>query len=147
MRLHGCRIPEQPQVGTTGGAQCRSGAANEVWSFGEEAYEILKKYLFLREEMRPYIRTLMVTASEKGTPIMRPLFYDYPKDDNAWKVEDVYMFGPDVLVAPILELGMRKRNVYLPKGNGWKNIWNDIVYEGGQVVEADAPLDKKPVFV
>lgn len=147
MRLHGCRIPEQPQVGTTGGAQCRSGAANEVWSFGEEAYEILKKYLFLREEMRPYIRTLMVTASEKGTPIMRPLFYDYPKDDNAWKVEDAYMFGPDVLVAPILELGMRKRNVYLPKGNGWKNIWNGIVYEGGQVVEADASLDKIPVFV
>ena len=147
MRLHGCRIPEQPQVGTTGGAQCRSGAANEVWSFGEEAYEILKKYLFLREEMRPYIRTLMAAASEKGTPIMRPLFYDYPKDDNAWEVEDVYMFGPDVLVAPILELGMRKRNVYLPKGNGWKNIWNGIVYEGGQVVEADAPLDKIPVFV
>lgn len=147
MRLHGCRIPEQPQVGTTGGAECRSGAANEVWSFGEEAYEILKKYLFLREEMRPYIRKLMAAASEKGTPIIRPLFYDYPKDANAWKVEDVYMFGPDVLVAPILELGMRKRNVYLPEGNNWKNVWSGETYEGGQSVEADAPLDKIPVFI
>lgn len=80
MRLHGDREPRQPQVGTTGGATCRSGAENEVWSFGKEAFEICKKYLNLRERMKPYIARLMKEAHEKGTPVMRPLFYDFPED-------------------------------------------------------------------
>ena len=62
MRLHGDREPRQPQVGTTGGATCRSGAENEVWSFGKEAFEICKKYLNLRERMKPYIARLMKEA-------------------------------------------------------------------------------------
>ena len=80
MRLHGYRMPYQPQYGTTGGAECVSGAPNEIWSYGDEVYEICRKYIELREAMRPYIRSLMEAAHEKGTPIMRPLFYDFPED-------------------------------------------------------------------
>ena len=98
MRLHGDREPRQPQVGTTGGASCRSGAANEVWSYGEEVYEICKKYLKMRELMRDYTRDLMREAHEKGTPVMRTLFYEFPEDKEAWNVEDEYLYGSQVLV-------------------------------------------------
>ena len=88
-------------------------------AYGEEVYEICKKYMELREKMRPYVRSLMEAAHEKGTPVMRPLFYDFPEDKKAWEVEDEYMFGPDVLVAPVLYEGIREREVYLPEGN-WR---------------------------
>ncbi|KAK8106948.1 glycosyl hydrolase family 31 [Apiospora kogelbergensis] len=150
MRLHGDREPQQPQHGTTGGAGCRSGAANEVWSFGDEAYEILKKYMNLREKMRDYTRVLMKQAHEKGTPIMRPLFYDFPDDARCWEVEQQYMFGPKYMCCPVMEPGMRKMTAYLPKlpeGAGkWKLAQSDKVWDGGQEVEVDCPLDTMPVF-
>lgn len=147
MRLHGDREPRQPQYGTTGGAACCSGAANEVWSYGEEVYEICKKYMEYREQMRPYTRKLMEEAHEKGTPIMRTLFYMYPEDGTCWDVEDEYMYGPDVLVAPVLYAGQRKRSVYLPKGDEWTECFTGKEYAGGQRIEADAPLDVIPIFV
>ncbi|MCI8522917.1 MAG: glycoside hydrolase family 31 protein [Lachnospiraceae bacterium] len=147
MRLHGDREPRQPQYGTTGGAACCSGAANEVWSYGEEVYEICKKYMEYREQMRPYTRKLMEEAHEKGTPIMRTLFYMYPEDGTCWDVEDEYMYGPDVLVAPVLYAGQRKRSVYLPKGDEWTECFTGKEYAGGQRIEADTPLDVIPIFV
>lgn len=147
MRLHGDREPRQPQQGTTGGASCCSGAANEVWSYGEEVYGICKKYMAFREQMRPYTRKLMEEAHEKGTPVMRTLFYMYPEDCACWDVEDAYMYGPDVLVAPVLYAGMLVRNVYLPKGEVWTESFTGREYAGGQWIEAAAPLDVIPVFV
>ena len=146
MRLHGYREPLKEPIGTEGGALCVSGADNEVWSFGEESYEICKTYLAMREKMKPYITRLMMDAHEKGSPVMRPLFYDFAEDKHAWEVEDEYMFGPDVLVAPVLYEGVTKRRVYLPEGAAWKNIWDEQVFEGGQFLEVDAPIDKIPVF-
>lgn len=147
MRLHGYREPLKEPMGTEGGAACVSGADNEVWSFGEEAYEICKVYLELRENMKPYITELMEEAHIKGTPVIRPLFYDFSEDTEVWEIEEQYMFGPDVLVAPILYAGMRKRMVYLPKGSKWRNYWTNEEIEGGQTVEVDAPLSRIPVFV
>ena len=147
MRLHGDREPRQPQYGTTGGASCCSGAANEVWSYGEKVYEICKKYMEYRERMRPYTRKLMKEAHEKGTPVMRTLFYMYPQDCACWDVEDEYMYGPDVLVAPVLYAGQTKRSVYLPEGDNWVEFATGKEYTGGQRVVADAPLDVIPVFV
>ena len=146
MRLHGDRVPRQPQVGTTGGAECTSGAPNEVWSYGERVYEICREYMELRESMRPYIRGLMKEASEKGTPVMRTLFYEFPDDPAAWDIEDEYCFGPDLLIAPVLEKGQRSRSVYLPSGARWKDHWTGTVYEGGNTYVADAPLERIPVF-
>ncbi len=147
MRLHGDREPRQPQYGTTGGASCCSGADNEVWSYGEEVYEICKKYMEYREQMRPYTRKLMEEAHEKGTPVMRTLFYMYPEDAACWEMEDEYMYGPDVLVAPVLHAGQEKRSVYLPQGDDWVESFTGREYAGGQKVEADTPLDVIPVFV
>ncbi len=147
MRLHGDREPRQPQVGTTGGASCCSGAANEVWSYGEEVYNICRKYMELREKMRPYTRKLMEEAHEKGTPVMRTLFYGFPEDPVCWEVEDEYCYGPDILVAPILYAEQRSRRVYLPKGEIWTEYATGREYEGGQEIEAEAPLDVIPVFV
>ena len=146
MRMHGYRWPLQPQYGTTGGATCVSGAPNEVWSFGPEVETILSKYLFLREGMKPYITGLMEQAHEKGTPVMRPLFYDFPEDQKAWEVEDQYLFGPDVLVKPVTEANCRQVSVYLPTGADWTNAWTGQRFQGGQTVTVDAPLDQIPLF-
>lgn len=146
MRLHGDREPRQPQYGTTGGATCRSGAANEVWSYGEEVYEICKKYMTYREEMRDYTRGLMKEAHEKGTPVMRTLFYEFPEDKTAWEVEDQYMYGSKLLVAPVLEAGATTRKVYLPTGSKWENVETKETYEGGQWITAPAPIESIPVF-
>ena len=146
MRMHGYRWPLQPQYGTTGGATCVSGAPNEVWSFGPEVETILSKYLFLREGMKPYITGLMEQAHEKGTPVMRPLFYDFPEDQKAWEVEDQYLFGPDVLVKPVTEAGCRSVSVYLPAGADWTNAWTGRRFQGGQTVTVDSPLEQIPLF-
>lgn len=122
-----------------------SGAENEVWSYGEEVYEICKKYMELRETLRPYVRGLMKEAHEKGTPVMRPLFYDFPDDPKTREIEDQYMFGSDILVAPILYADERERTLYLPKGS-WKHLFTGEVYEGGTTVTVAAPLDQLPVF-
>lgn len=148
-RMHGERSPwyEREQEFIDNVRQLTSGQDNEVWSFGEDNYEILKKYLFVRENMRPYIRECMRAASETGAPVMRPLFFDFPEDKKCWETEDVYMFGPDVLVAPVMELGARERTLYLPKGAEWKDAVSGNLYEGGRAVTVDAPLSVIPVFV
>jgi alpha-D-xyloside xylohydrolase len=146
MRLHGYRDPIKPQYGATGGATCRSGADNEVWSYSNEVYEICKKYLFLREKLRPYVTEQMRAAHEKGTPVMRPLFYDFPADRQSWETEDEFLFGPNYLVAPILSEGARERQVYLPAGRRWTDAWTGEAFEGGRIVRVDAPLDRIPVF-
>ena len=146
MRLHGDREPRQPMLGTTGGAACCSGAANEIWSYGEEVFEICKDYIRLRESMRDYIRRLMKEAHETGAPLMRTLFYEYPNDAEAWKIKDEYLFGDKFLVAPVLSAGVTSRDVYLPSGARWKNQTDGSVYEGGCTVCAPAPLSVIPVF-
>ncbi|KFY95964.1 hypothetical protein V498_02996 [Pseudogymnoascus sp. VKM F-4517 (FW-2822)] len=147
MRLHGDREPHKPQHGTTGGATCLSGADNEVWSYGPEIEAICKKYMLLREEMREYTRGLMREAHEKGTPVIRTCFYEYPKDPKCWEVDDQYMYGDKYLCAPVLKAGCTSREVYLPNGNKWKLLGGKDVYEGGQTREANCPLDTMPVFI
>ncbi|HEX3038043.1 MAG TPA: glycoside hydrolase family 31 protein [Oscillospiraceae bacterium] len=147
LRLHGDREPHSAPLGTKGGGLCASGAANEVWSYGEQAYEIFKKYISIREKMRPYISEIMMEAHKKGTPVIRPIFYDFPRDKNNWDIVDEYMFGPNLLVAPVLYANQRERNVYLPRGAQWKNISTGESFSGGSTVVCDAPINVIPVFV
>ena len=147
MRLHGDREPRQPQYGTTGGYFCASGADNEVWSYGPEAFEICKKYLRLREEMRDYTRKLMEEAHTKGLPLMRAMFVEFPDDPVCWELEEQYMYGDKYLVAPILNLGQRARKVYLPSGCDWRlSDGSQQIFSGGQWTEVRTPLDTMPVF-
>jgi alpha-D-xyloside xylohydrolase len=137
-RLHGHRLPNTDDF---------NGGPNEVWSFGEDAYRIIKKYMFLRERLRPYIMEQMRHAHESGIPPMRPLFVDFPSDAGCYQIEDEYMFGPDLLVAPVVEANARTRDVYLPDGCTWKDAWTDQTYQGGQRITVDAPLERIPLFL
>ncbi|MER5180158.1 glycoside hydrolase family 31 protein [Streptomyces sp. NPDC002896] len=141
MRLHGFRDPGMP-LGPD-----MTGGPNEVWSYGEEAGAILEKYLHLRERLKPYVLDVMRAAHEEGLPVMRPLFLEFPEDDTAWSVDDTYLFGPDLLVAPVLTAGATDRTVYLPAGARWTDAWTSDVYEGGTTVTVDAPLDRIPLFL
>lgn len=148
-RMHGERSPwyEREEEFINNVRQLTSGQDNEVWSFGEENYKILSKYLFIREKLRPYIREVMKEASKTGAPVMRPLFYDFENDKEAWNVEDSYMFGPDILVSPVMEEGVTERKVYLPSGATWTDANTGKVYEGGQYVTIPAPIDIIPVMI
>ena len=148
-RMHGERSPwyEREQEYRNGVRQLTSGQDNEVWSFGEENTPILSRFLFIREKLRPYIRGLMQDAHETGAPVMRPLYYDFPADPQAAETEDCYMFGPKLLVAPVMEAGAKERTIYLPKGARWKDAYTGREYEGGQTVTVPAPLEIIPVMI
>jgi len=124
-----------------------TGGDNEVWSYGPEAYNILVKYMHLREKLRPVVRGLMQEAHETGAPVMRAMFYEFPGDETCWGLKDQYMFGGDILVAPILWEDAYERKVYLPKGANWTAAYDKKEYTGGQYVNVDAPLDVIPVFL
>ncbi len=143
-RLHGWRNSSLTHPETSDPTR---GGPNEVWRFGDRAYDIIKEILLLRERLRPYIMKQMKLASTKGTPPMRPLFFDFPDDDRAQAVDDQFMFGPDLLVAPVLHPGVTGRKVYLPAGAKWADAWTGKVFKGGQTVKAAAPLDKIPLYL
>ena len=90
---------------------------------------------------------MMREAHEKGTPVMRTLFYEFPDDQRAWEEEETYMYGNKYLCAPVLEAGQKTAKVYLPKGATWKAYAGDKTWDGGQEVEVETPLERMPVFV
>jgi alpha-D-xyloside xylohydrolase len=140
-RLHGVR---QPLNGLYGAQS--SGADNEVWSFGDAAYGIISHLLFLREKLKPYLRVLNRAAHERGTPPMRPLYFDFTADPAAAGLADQFMLGPDLLVAPVVERGAVARDVYLPVGADWIEAWTGLESRGGSHLRADAPIERIPVF-
>jgi alpha-D-xyloside xylohydrolase len=146
MRLHGARNRTSNQVDRHPGVKERSGGDNEIWSFGERNYPILKNIIELREKLKPYIIKYMDIASKTGSPVMRPMFYDYYEDEQCYTLEDQYMFGEDILFAPILDQGVTERSVYLPEGK-WVNINDKLTYEGKQTVTVKAELDQFIAFV
>lgn len=147
MRLHGDRTPTTMLIGSDGQPSCHTGDPNEVWSYGGEIYEILVRYIKFREQMRDYTRSLMKEAHEKGTPIMRTMFYEFPRDHPCWETKEQYMYGPDLLVAPIAHKGMCERSLYLPQNAEWTHIHTGKTYRGGQMITIEAPLPQIPVFI
>lgn len=148
LRMHGDRGPHNiPALDNRdfGGGYLYTGQPNELWSYGGDVFEVLKKNLDLRLSMKPYLEQIFEEAHENGSPLMRTMFYEFPEDPVCWEADDQYMFGPDYLVAPILHLHERKRSVYLPEGR-WEDLRDHKVYEGGQRISADAPIDSIPVF-
>ncbi len=136
-RLHGVRQPET----------FKSGGPNEVWEFGDRALGIITRLMNLRESLRPYVHEQMEVASASGLPPMRPIFVDYPDDERAWTVEDAFLFGPDILVAPITAEGATERDVYLPVGGEWIEVATGESCAGGSTRRAEAPLDVLPLYV
>ena len=145
-RLHGVRVKPKGHVDRHPGIHEMSGGDNEIWSFGERDYHILRELVELRERLRPYVMQYMKEAKETGVSIMRPLFMEYPEDENSYTIEDEYLFGRDILFAPITEMGVTKRNVYLPEGR-WIRTTDKECLEGGRWVNATAAIDEFIAYV
>ena len=127
MRLHGSRCRHgEPQRDV----KEPTGDPNEIWSFGERNFTILKDLILLRERLRPYIEQQMKIAAETGWPVMRPMFFDYPDDETCYTLGEQYMFGSDILFAPVVHRGQTEKRVYLPAGN-WVLTKTKEPYTGG----------------
>jgi hypothetical protein len=138
--LHGHREP-RTELGFIGS----EGGPNEVWSYGAEAYAAITTVMPMRERLRPYLHAALAAAP--GLPLLRPLFLKFPDDSKAWDIEDQLPFGPDLLVAPVLEAGARERSAYLPSGVTWTHAGTGERFDGGTMVTVAAPLDTIPLFL
>lgn len=124
------------------------GAANkEPWEYGDEFTRVNRQTIELRYQFLPYLYTLFYEHERTGQPVLRPLWYEYPKDYRTYLLEDEYLVGRDLLVAPVLNEGQRRRGVYFPAGDDWRDWQTGEIYKGGNWAEVGAPLDKLPVFV
>ncbi len=149
LRMHGDRQPNRGVLVTDkdhGGGICPSGAANELWSYGEENYKIFVKYLNIRHGLKEYIKKTAKQAEATGLPMIRAMFLEFPQDPAAWELADQYMFGEEYLVAPVTEYGARERSVYLPAGRWEAMDGSGIIESSGQTITAAAPIDYMPVY-
>lgn len=142
MRLHGSRI---------GADRTRdiiepTGDDNEIWSFGTENFSELKELVLLRNRLIPYIKENMDKASEYGIPVMRPMFFDFPDDSVCYETGDQYLFGSDIIFAPITIQGCTDRKVYLPEGI-WILTKDRTVYEGKKWYNINASIYEYIAFV
>ena len=117
-----------------------------VWSFGSGVQKIAEKFIKLRYRLLPYIYSQFVKSSERGCPVQRPLVYDFQDDPACRQIDNQYMFGSDILVAPILEAGATSRHIYLPEGE-WFNIENKKFYKGQKWISFKAKIDSLPWFI
>ncbi len=118
----------------------------EPWSFDNSTLQIVQATLQLRYRLLPYFYTLAWESTQTGLPLMRPLFWLSPEEPSSWDIQDQFLLGDDLLVAPVLEPGVEQRIVTLPPGR-WYNFWDDQSYEGPSEVPIDGSLEQIPVFV
>ncbi len=120
----------------------------EPWSFGEQVEDISRRAIELRYRLLPYFYTVLQQATTEGLPIVRPMLMEFQDDAHTHSLDDQFMLGSHLLVAPILTPNTEARSVYLPAGAEWVNFWNDERFSGGQSVSVSAKLtDPPPIFV
>ena len=124
----------------------RSNDQNELWSYGPDAQNILVKFDRLRYRLLPYIYSLAWQTTSAGYTPMRGLVMDFRTDTRAANVGDQFMFGPALLVNPVTEPSAQSRSVYLPQAK-WYDFWMGTAIEGPRTLQADAPLDRLPLYV
>jgi alpha-glucosidase len=122
------------------------GYDQEPWRFGKYYEDIIRRYLKLRYQLLPFLYTTLEEAHRTGVPLFRPLVLNYQDDPNTYNLDDQFMIGSDLLVAPIVKPDVTKRLVYLPSGT-WYDYWTNHKYEGGRMIPVDAPLETVPMFV
>ena len=122
------------------------GYDQEPWRFGKYYEDIIRKYLKLRYQLLPFLYTTLEEAHRTGVPLFRPLMLNYQDDPNTYNLDDQFMIGDDLLVAPIVKPDVTSRLVYLPKGV-WYDFWTNKKYAGGTMIRAEAPLETVPMFV
>lgn len=114
---------------------------------GHPAYNSMLYYNKLRYRLMPYIYSLAGHAYHNQYTIMRGLVMDFPKDDAVKNIDNQFMFGPSLLINPVSEYKAKNREVYLPRGNGWYDLYSGAFLKGGQKIAADAPYERMPIFV
>lgn len=120
----------------------------EFWNYGPKVMEVAKKALNLRYRMLPYIYSEAANITFKGGTMMRPFIMDFPDDKDALEQKYEFMFGPNLLVSPVVESGKKKQNVYLPDDKiKWVDFWTGKILDGGNFIETDITLDYIPLFV
>jgi alpha-glucosidase len=122
-------------------------APREPWSFGAEYERINRDTIALRYQLLPYLYSLFEASERLGAPPLRPLWFEYPGDVRASLVEDQYLVGSDLLVAPVLHEGRTSREVYFPQGETWIDWWSGARHAGGSSAKIAAPLDRLPLFI
>jgi len=120
--------------------------AKEMWRFGPDTEKILDKFDRLRYRLMPYIYSQAWDVSDNGGTMMRALVMDFPNDVTARECKDEFMFGPSMLVCPVIKEKATSRSVYLPSGT-WFDYWTGKPYQGGKTIVAQAPIDSMPLFV
>jgi alpha-D-xyloside xylohydrolase len=124
----------------------RSTDQNEIWTYGPEAQAILTKFDRLRYRLLPYIYSMAwMTTNQSYTP-MRPLAMDFRDDVRALNIGDQYMYGPAFLVSPVTEPAATTRRLYLPHAR-WYDFWSGASVDGGNMIDAAAPLDRMPLYI
>lgn len=121
-------------------------AHNELWTY-DKVEPILLNYDKLRYRLMPYIYSLAWRVTDQDYTIQRPLVMDWRTDPKTWNIGDQFMFGPAILVSPVLKQDATHRTVYLPESPVWYDFWSGASVNGGQEVEAEAPLDRIPLFI
>lgn len=122
----------------------------EIFNIASEDHPAYKSFIYydkLRYRLMPYIYSLAGSAYHNDYTIMRGLAMDFPSDTISLSISDQYMFGPSLLVNPVCGYEQRNRKVYLPKCAGWFDFYNDDFYSAGQIIDAEAPYNKMPLFV
>jgi len=122
------------------------GYDQEPWRFGKYYEDIIRKYLKFRYTLLPYLYTALEEAHRTGVPPFRPLLLNYQNDESTYNLDDQFMVGDDLLVAPIMKPDVTRRLVYLPAGS-WYDYWTNKRYKGATMITVDAPLDTVPMFV
>lgn len=118
----------------------------EPWAFGEPYLSHIRSAIELRYRLLPYLYSALWQCSQTGAPVARPLAWDYPTDQLAVEMEDEFLCGDSLLVAPVLEQGATSRAVYLPPGT-WYDWWSGVCRPGGERIEVTAPLERIPLWV
>lgn len=118
----------------------------EPWNFAPEFEAVMKKYVEFRYQLLPYIYNQFERHIREYDPILRPLFYDYPQDTVTENLNDEFLLGESLLVAPVTKPGKFAREVWLPEGM-WIDYWTKETVCGGQYVLKEAPLDVLPLYV
>jgi len=109
---------------------------------------IWRLYSKIHEKLSDYSFELAKQASKTGMPIARPLFLNYPDQQQAWNDWQTYMYGPDILVSAVWQKGKTQHTLYLPGGEKWVDAWDkEKIYTGGQNITVDIPLHKIPIFI
>jgi len=119
----------------------------EPWSYGQDFERINRATIELRYQLLPYLYTLFAQHAASGEALLRPLWFAYPRDVKTYLLDDQYLLGRDLLIAPVLHAGDIKREVYFPQGDAWRDWWSGQYYAGGSTVKIDAPIDRLPLFV